>query len=94
MGDPVSTPDTNGHRRGEMVPNGDKARKQLGFTRLMPSYLAKVAPTDNLPYVGGTGERHNNRPIRAFPIHKANVVSLVSSIWWHHDSANSCSSSI
>ena len=50
LGGPVPTKGTNGHRRGKMVPNGDKdPYKNNGHTRIMPSYLAKVAPAHNLP---------------------------------------------
>ena len=59
----------------KMVPNRDKARKQLGLTRLMPSYLAKVAPAHNLPYVGGTDQGHVNGPNQGHPT-KANVATL------------------
>ena len=66
----MPTKDTNSHRRGKkVVPNGDNGSiLNNKHTRLMSPYLAKVAPTHNLPSLEALARGMTIDHIRAFPI--------------------------
>src|SRR5215216_3278968 len=69
LGGPVTTKGINSHRCGKTktVPNGDKdPYKNNGHARLMPSYLAKVAPAHNLPSLEAPARGMKIDPVRTF----------------------------
>ena len=72
----VATVVANGHYRGKwrlswQNKNGPKWGHvhitKLGLTRLMPSYLAKVAPAHNLPSLEEPARGMAIDPVRPFP---------------------------